>query len=132
MSDEKKITILVADDDHDLREQMIFFLENCGFGVVAAEGEKDALSIIEEQKFDLAVLDLMMENQDSGFILSHKIKKLYPGTPVIIVTGVAKETGLHFDASTREERSWIKADAFIQKDLRFEQLKGEIDRLLKL
>lgn len=129
---EKNITILVADDDHDLCEQMTFFLESNGFRVLSAEGEKETLTIIEGQKFDLAVLDLMMENQDSGFILSHKIKKLYPQVPVIIVTGVAKETGLHFDASTREERSWVKADVLIQKDLRFEQLKGEIDRLLNL
>ena len=122
--------ILIADDDQDLREQMELFLKNLNYEVLSAESEQKALRIIEKEDFDLAILDLMMENQESGFILSYKIKKKNPKIPVIIVTGVTKETGIHFDASTREERNWIKADAFIQKDLRFEQLQGEIEKLL--
>ncbi len=38
---------------------------------------------------------------------------------------------MDFDAATDEERSWIKADAMLAKPIRFEQLKREIDRLLK-
>ena len=42
--------------------------------------------------------------------------------PVILVTAVASETGLDFDAATAEERGWIKADAVLDKPVRFEQL----------
>ncbi|MEI8347669.1 MAG: response regulator [Pseudomonadota bacterium] len=130
MNNEKK-KILVADDDPDLREQMVFYLKGLGYQVIACDSEKKATDALQKEKIDLAVLDLMMENNDSGFILAHRIKKQNKQTPVIIVTGVTKETGIHFEAKTPEERSWIKVDAFIQKDLRFEQLEGEIKKLLK-
>ncbi|MCK5071931.1 MAG: response regulator [Bacteriovoracaceae bacterium] len=126
----KKKTILMVDDDMDLRGQMKFFLESSGYEVLEAGGESEAIEYINKNNYDLAVIDLMMENQDSGFVLSHKIKKLDNSKPVIIVTGVTKETGIHFGIKTLEERSWIKADEFIQKDLRFEQLKGAIDKLI--
>ena len=62
-------------------------------------------------------------------MLSYHIKKKYPGLPVILVTGVAAETGLEFDSTTGEERSWIKADRVLAKPIRFEQLAAEIHRL---
>jgi len=39
---------------------------------------------------------------------------------------------MKFDASTKEERSWIKADLFLSKPIRHEQLLREIKRLLGL
>ena len=53
-----------------------------------------------------------------------------PFLPVILATGMVSETGIEFDAATAEERSWIKADTVLNKPLRYEQLKKEIDRLL--
>jgi DNA-binding response OmpR family regulator len=126
-----KKRILVVDDDQDLREQVVFFLENNGYEVVQADGEQSGAEVIKNEKFDAAVLDLMMENKDSGFILCHQIKRVNEATPVIMVTGVTKETGMYFDATTREEQNWIKADAFINKDLRFEQLLAQLERLTK-
>ncbi|NLF32881.1 MAG: response regulator [Planctomycetes bacterium] len=124
-------TILVVDDDVDFREQMQVQLEAAGFGVIAAGGQKQAEQILQTARPDLAVVDLMMEHMDGGFALAYHIKKLDESVPVILVTGVAAETGVDFDAQTAEERSWIKADAFLAKPVRFEQLLGEIRRLLK-
>jgi hypothetical protein len=45
------------------------------------------------------------------------------------VTSVTKETGFYFDKA-RNPKAWIKADAIIHKELRFEQLKTELKRLL--
>jgi CheY-like chemotaxis protein len=72
----------------------------------------------------------MMENLDSGFILSYKTKKKYPDVPVIIVTAVTSDTGMMFGVDTAEEKSWIKADLYLEKGLRPEQLKLEMTRLL--
>jgi len=123
--------ILVVDDDIDLLEQVKAVLEASGYLVTAAESEKEALQLLEQERPDLAVLDLMMENQDSGFVLSYKIKKKYPDTPVIIVTAVTSQTGIHFDTNGPDEQKWIKADAILEKDIRYEQLLGEVKRLLK-
>ena len=79
---------------------------------------------------DVVVLDLMMDNMDTGFTLCYHIRKKHPSLPVIMVSSVNHETGLEFDATTDRERSWIKADAFLSKPIRFEQLKTQIDRLL--
>jgi hypothetical protein len=50
---------------------------------------------------------------------------------VLLVTGVTSETGFEFDAQTSEERSWIKADGLLPKPIRYEQLIGEVKKLLK-
>lgn len=130
MSETKKC-ILLVDDDADYRFQQRIQLTNAGFDVIEAESRHRAEALLDSGGFDLAVVDLMMEEMDAGFILSHTIKKRFPRVPIIMVTAVASETGLEFDAATEEERCWIKADAMLAKPVRFEQLLQEITRLLK-
>ncbi len=125
-----EITILIVDDDVDFREQVQFQLEAVGFGVVAAGGQVEAEAILKTLRPDMAIVDLMMEHMDGGFALCYHIKKIDASIPVILVTGVAGETGVEFDARTAEEKSWIKADAFLPKPVRFEKLIGEVRRLL--
>lgn len=124
-----RIKILVVEDDPDMMEQMKIYLESEKYEVISASTQKEAEPLIKPGAFQAAVLDLMMENPDSGFVLSHKIKKMDPKLPVIIVTSVTKETGFNFDKA-HDPKSWIKADAIIHKELRFEQLKAELKRLM--
>jgi len=132
MSDAKaKKRVLIVDDDADFLFQEKVQLEAAGFEVLTAESQAQAEEVLARERFDLAILDLMMDNMDAGFVLSYHIKKKDPATPVILVTSVNSETGYEFDTATGEERSWIKADAFLAKPIRFEQLRAEIDRLLK-
>ena len=74
----------------------------------------------------------MMESEDSGFILSYKLKRKYPDVPIIIATAVSAETGMTFGINTEEERKWIKADLYLEKGIRPDQLHREIVKLLKL
>ncbi len=130
MSDAKQKTVFLVDDDQDFVLQTKFRLEQAGYNVETSDSQADAESRLESVKPDVAVVDLMLEHQDSGFVLSHHMKKSFPQMPVILVTGVAAETGLEFDSTTGEERSWIKADRVIAKPIRFEQLESEIARLV--
>lgn len=123
-------TILIVDDDSDYLFQLQSRIEKYGFKTITAEGQKEAELIIEKTKPDLALLDLMMENEDSGFILCYKIKKRYPDLPIIIATGVAAETGINFDINDENNRKWIKADSFLDKGIKAERLKEEIEKLL--
>jgi len=125
----EKARVLVVDDDPDFLEQMRIMLEGAGHEVVDASGVDEAMEMLEEQVPDLAVLDLMMENTDDGFVLAHRIKSAHPDLPVVLVTAVTRETGMEFDLS-REGGGWIKADAILAKPIRFEQLRREIERLL--
>ena len=130
MSDAKK-QILVVDDDIDLLEQVGMILQSAGYEVHPAQGQEEAEEKLSSFIPDMAVVDLMMENMDSGFVLCHNIKKLYPGTPVIILTAVQAATGLDFKARSQEAGSWVNADCLLDKPVRPEQLKAEVHRLLK-
>jgi len=125
-------TILVADDDPDYLFQTIFSLEKAGYKTVKAESQAEAELIISRFRPDLAIFDLMMESDDSGFILCYRIKRLYPDVPVILATAVARETGLSFSLDSDKEKSWIRADRYLEKGIRAEQLDQEIMKLLKL
>jgi CheY-like chemotaxis protein len=126
----EKLTVLLVDDDDDFLYQHRLQLEGAGFNVIAARGQKPAEEILGRLRPDVAVVDVMMENPDAGFVLCHHIRKKDPSIPVILVTSVNSETGMDFDLATEEDRVWIKADALLAKPIRFEQLLGEIDRLL--
>jgi CheY-like chemotaxis protein len=126
----KNKTVLIADDDVDIVTQLTIQLKGFGMNVVAVDSQKEAEEFIENKKPDIAIFDLMMENLDSGFILSYKMKKKYPDVPVIIITAVTADTGMMFGVDTAEEKSWIKADLYLEKGLRPEQLQMEMTRLL--
>jgi DNA-binding response OmpR family regulator len=129
MSEKKQI--LVADDDVDYLFQVKLYLQNMGFEVITTESQKEAEQWLQDNKPDLAIYDLMMETEDSGFVLSYKTKQKYPDVPVIIATAVSSETGISFGLNTEEEKKWIKADLYLEKGIRKEQLEKEINRLLK-
>ncbi len=122
--------ILVVDDDPDLLEQVVATLSAEGYEVISAEGRAAAEEAILKSKPDLAILDLMMEEKDSGFVLGYEIKKLYPQTPVIMLTAVTGATGLSFASQAPEAQSWTKVDKMMDKPVRPEQLKAEVRRLL--
>lgn len=125
-------TVLLVDDDEDFLFQASTRLRHDGYTVLEAQGQAAAEELLPTAQFDVAVLDLMMEHMDSGFVLCHRIKRKHPKVPVLLVTGVVGETGLEFDASNAEERRWIRADVLLAKPVRYEQLKGEIERLRAL
>ncbi len=123
--------ILLVDDDVDYLAGMQVQLESLGFEITTAENIAEGMEAISSNPPDLAIVDLMIEEQDDGFCLCYAIKKRDPSIPVIMITAVLSETGFDFDAATDEERRWIKADAFLTKPVRIEQLQREIKRLMK-
>ncbi len=127
-----KKQVLIVDDDSDYLFQMKMHVESFGFEVITANSQKEAEQIIENTKPDLAIIDLMMERNDSGFSLCYKMKSKYPDVPIIMATAVASETGLTFGLNTQADKQWIKADLFLEKGLRKDQLLKEINKLLKI
>jgi DNA-binding response OmpR family regulator len=130
MSTSKK-HILIIDDDIDFLQQIKFHLQNFGYKVSTADSQKEGEKFLETHKPDLLIVDLMMESEDSGFILAYKSKKKYPDVPVIIATAVTTETGMVFGVNHPEEKNWIKADLYLEKNLRPDQLEREVKKLLK-
>lgn len=132
MNTENKKTVLIVDDDPDYLFQMKLNVEKFGLNTITGESQEEGEKLIEETKPDLCIFDLMMEHDDSGFVLSYKTKKKYPDVPIIIATAVAAETGISFGLDSEAEKSWIKADLYLEKGIRPDQLHREINRLLEL
>ena len=132
MTNDIKKTIFIVDDDMDYIFQLKNMIEKLGYNVISACGQKEAEKIIDTINPDLVIFDLMMENQDSGFILSHKIKQRLPDVPVIIATALTAETGMTFGLENDDDKKWIKADLYLEKGIRPDQLHREINKLLKI
>jgi CheY-like chemotaxis protein len=123
-------TILLVDDDEEFLLPQQQALEQAGYAVVTARGRIEAEQMAAGTRFDCAVIDLMMEEADGGFILAYHLKSTNADLPIVMVTDVTAETGLHFGPVSETGKKWIKADTVLAKPIRFEQLHREITRLL--
>ena len=124
-------TILVADDDPDYLFQTVYNLGKAGYKTIAVESQAEAESVMSKIKPDLAIFDLMMESDDSGFILCYKIKKKYPDVPVILATAVSRETRMSYSRESEIDKAWISANRYLEKGIRPEGLDQEVMKLLK-
>ena len=128
MSEQAKI--MVVDDDPDVVEQLSAVLKGDGYAVFAGGGQKEGEEMLLSLRPDVAIVDLMMEQMDSGFVLCHSIKKLYPDVPVVLLTAVTSATGLSFATPSPQAAGWVKADRVLDKPVRPEQILAEVRRLL--
>lgn len=129
MSEAKKI--LVVDDDPDCLEQTTMALSTTGHEFLLAASQAEAEELLLRHQPDLAILDLMMEEMDSGFVLCHTIKKLYPDMPVILLTGVTAATGMSFKSQDPRGRRWVEADVMLDKPVRPQELRSTVAKLLQ-
>jgi two-component system, OmpR family, response regulator len=128
MSERK--TIFVVDDDPDCLGQAARALRDTGHELILASSQAEAEELLLRHQPSLAVLDLMMEEMDSGFALCHTMKKFYPDMPVILLTGVTAATGLSFRSQDPRGRRWVEADLLLDKPVRPDELRSAVAKLL--
>ena len=117
-------TILVAEDDADLREVLTTSLVRNGHHVVQARDGAEALAAIDRDHIDLLVLDLVMPNID-GFGVLTRLKELRhgEGIPVIVVTGADRST-------TEMEALRLGANVYLSKPVEAAALTEQVTKLL--
>lgn len=82
-------TILIVDDENDLREAIAFDFRRKKFNVLTAASGQEAIKIIESQKVNVVVTDVRMPNGD-GIELLDRIKERNVFLPVVMfITGFA-------------------------------------------
>ncbi len=82
---EKKLPVLIVEDDRDLREAIEATLELAGYPVVSAQDGTEALSLLKKEKVGLVVSDVNMKPMD-GYALLNEIGASFPGIPVVLMT----------------------------------------------
>ena len=80
-----KATVLVVEDDHDLRMALVDTLELAGCKVFQAESAEAALALIPQQALDMVVSDINMGGMD-GLQLLKEIRGDFPQLPVLLIT----------------------------------------------
>ena len=89
------VTVLVVDDEADVRDFLASVLEDAGMRVVTADNGNTALEMIRSHPPDLISADLVMPGK-SGIRLIHELRKnpAWVRIPVLIVTGHARDPDL--------------------------------------
>ena len=77
-------TILVADDEKEIRELLRLYLENAGYKVIEAEDGQQALDLLRSNEIDLCLLDIMMPKMDGYHVLQELRKE--SNIPVVIIS----------------------------------------------
>lgn len=122
---EEPYTILVADDDPELRKLLEFNLEASGYKVLLARDGNEAMEIMAEQRPDLVILDILMPGKDGlDVLLDMKADQRLWHVPIIILTAVRLEEAV--------SRCWqIGIDLYITKPFELEELLTHVRDLLK-
>ncbi len=81
-------SLLLVDDDRHLNQSMAQWLREQAFVVETAHNIDEAKAWLKIRSFDLAITDLRLDGED-GFSLIGFVKKHYPGTAVLVMTGYA-------------------------------------------
>jgi len=124
--------ILFVDDDRDFLDAQAAFFGSRGHTVNTVESSQEALAFLETNMPDIIFLDLMMERYDSGFRLAYEIRKheRFAQVPVVMLSGVARETGERFDQEGKGLLSWSRLDRFVDKPATGKQLLGIAEEFL--
>ncbi len=80
------IRILLAEDEQAMREHLTRALEKANYEVVAVDRGTAAVPLLDEQKFDLLLTDIVMPEMD-GIELAQHCAAVCPETQVMFITG---------------------------------------------
>lgn len=108
--------ILVVDDNPDILEAVQLILETQGYSVMTAEKSDEAVKSIQENKFDLIILDVLLSGGDGRTICKEIKQDLGKRVPVLMMSA-------HPSAEATIKN--YGADAFIPKPF-------SVDKILKL
>ena len=123
-------SILIVDDDRDLREVMKTVLAK-HYSVREAGSAKEAWAALAKFSPDLVLLDVMMESISAGFTLAREIRneKKHGNVKILMITNVDREMNIDFKAEAGE-KTWLPVDDYIVKPVDPRDLLAKVQKLL--
>jgi len=115
--------ILIADDEEIVIRSCLRILEGDEFQVEAVQDGREALRKIEENPYDVLILDIMMPNMD-GLEVLRRVKETHPNVDVIMITGLSQ-------IDTAVQAMKLGAFDYISKPFEPDELKLVVQRALE-
>jgi DNA-binding NtrC family response regulator len=118
-----KSRILVIDDDINVLDLTKFHLSRYGVESATAQSGEEALNLLAENQYDVALIDLKLPDFD-GIDLVSRIKELWPEIEIIVITGYSSVT-------KAVEATKAGAFYFVEKPVNYDELLILIDKALE-
>jgi len=119
---EEKANILLVEDEENLHETLKLNLEMEGYSVTSAYDGSEAMKMVEEEYFDLIIMDVMLPEMD-GISVTENIRLNNNNVPVLMLS--AKNTGQDRVLGLKKG-----ADDYLTKPFNLEELLLRVDKLI--
>lgn len=119
--------IMIVDDDRDIVEAIETVLRASGYETDCAFSRPDAEKKTLAGKFDLMILDVMMEEADDGMVLARDLRAKGFDKPIIMLTSLGTVTGY----SVGNEEGILPVDVFHEKPISPAELVSTVKQLLE-
>ncbi|HLQ97520.1 MAG TPA: response regulator transcription factor [Candidatus Dormibacteraeota bacterium] len=116
------ISILIVDDDPHIRELLRLYLRKEGYQLLEAKDGQEALDILEVERVQLAIVDIMMPHVD-GYELCAKIRQYYD-LPVLMLTAKGEITD-------KEKAYTVGTDDYVVKPFEPKEVLFRVKALLR-
>ena len=114
-------TILVVEDEDDVRQSTLIAIEQFGWQAIEARNSAEALLLLDARSdIDLLFTDVRMPGEMNGIELAFTVRSRWPRIAIVIVSGFFDLRGLSLPTGT----------SFLAKPYRFAELKALIDQQL--
>lgn len=121
MPPHKGLKVLFVDDEQSLRLLMESELPRLGHEVVVCEDGPHAVQVLNQQSFDVAILDLRMPGMSGIEVLDH-LKQVSPDTDAVIMTG-------HASVETSVEAFRLGAEDYLKKPCKLAEIEAVLRRV---
>jgi DNA-binding response OmpR family regulator len=105
--------ILIVDDDPDVVEACRLFLEKAHHTVACAYSRPEGMKAIAEEKPDLLILDVIMEQPDDGIAMAQELRRTGFDAPILMLTSIGRVTGMSFG----RDDEMVPVDEFQEKPI---------------
>ena len=122
MTENEKGRVLVVDDDAGVRDVVRSMLESAGYQVVVAENGKEAMKLLETERADLILTDLVMPEQE-GIETIKTLRRQYPDLKVVAMSGA-------FGGDYLRIAAYLGAHATLAKPIQMNTLLRLVEKTL--